>query len=253
VENKIQQRNKQVTATSLNIGQTTLCYSPWSAPWDSQIRLIKIGFFIQTSFSPLWTTSRPKIIIPSYSLVPKVSLTSKSINTIGAGNPYNAIHDARCKHFLLNLGLVSFIFPPKLSVCLIRHHAMKTYRKVEGIHSFTYTSMALQPLVGPWPLFQFRNLFQTDGSTPWTSDPPVARPLPTHRPTQTQIKRRQATTPRLGFEPTTPAFERAKWVRALDRAAGYCDRWSMIWLKSVTNKSWREKWSTRFMSSIVHL
>jgi hypothetical protein len=40
--------------------------------------------------------------------------------------------------------------------------------------------MALQPFVGPWPLFQFCNLFDTDGTTPLTSDQPVERPLPTH-------------------------------------------------------------------------
>jgi hypothetical protein len=49
--------------------------------------------------------------------------------------------------------------------------------------------MALQPFVGTWPLLQFRNLFYTDGRTPRTSDQPVARPLPTHRATQTQNKR----------------------------------------------------------------
>jgi hypothetical protein len=57
------------------------------------------------------------------------------------------------------------------------------------IHSFIHLSMALQPFVGPWPLRQFRNLFYTDGRTPWTGDQPVARPLPTHRTTQTQNKR----------------------------------------------------------------
>jgi hypothetical protein len=41
--------------------------------------------------------------------------------------------------------------------------------------------MALQPFVGPWPLLQFRNLFYTDGRTPWMSDQTVAKPLPTHR------------------------------------------------------------------------
>jgi hypothetical protein len=40
----------------------------------------------------------------------------------------------------------------------------------------------------------------------------VARPLPTHRTTQTSM-------PRVGFEPTIPVFERAKTVHALDRAA----------------------------------
>jgi hypothetical protein len=48
--------------------------------------------------------------------------------------------------------------------------------------------MSLQPFIGPRPLFQFRNIFYTDGRTPWTSDQPVTRPLPTHRTTQTQNK-----------------------------------------------------------------
>jgi hypothetical protein len=55
------------------------------------------------------------------------------------------------------------------------------------VDSFIHSSMSLQP--GPWPLLQFHNLFYTDGSTHWTSDQPVARPLPTHRTTQTQNKR----------------------------------------------------------------
>jgi hypothetical protein len=40
---------------------------------------------------------------------------------------------------------------------------------------FIHSSMALQPVVGPWPLLQFRNLFHTVGRTPWTSDQPVAK------------------------------------------------------------------------------
>jgi hypothetical protein len=40
-------------------------------------------------------------------------------------------------------------------------------------------------LCAPWPLFQFLNLY-TVGRTPWTGDQPVARPLPTHRTTQTE-------------------------------------------------------------------
>jgi hypothetical protein len=43
-------------------------------------------------------------------------------------------------------------------------------------------------LLAPWPLiFQFHDHF-TDGRTPWTSDQLVARPLPKHKTTQTQIK-----------------------------------------------------------------
>jgi hypothetical protein len=44
--------------------------------------------------------------------------------------------------------------------------------------------MALQPFVGPWPLFIFL-IFYTDGRTPWTGDQPVARSLSTHIITQT--------------------------------------------------------------------
>jgi hypothetical protein len=50
-------------------------------------------------------------------------------------------------------------------------------------------------------------------------DQPFARPLPTHRTTQTQNKRAQSSMPRVGIEPTTPVFEREKTIHALDRAA----------------------------------
>jgi hypothetical protein len=55
--------------------------------------------------------------------------------------------------------------------------------------------------------------------SPWTGDQSVARPLPTHRTTQTQNKRTQTSMPRVGFELTTAVFERAKTVHASDRAA----------------------------------
>jgi hypothetical protein len=65
--------------------------------------------------------------------------------------------------------------------------------------------------------FLFLNLY-TVGRTPWTGDRPFARPLPTYRTAQTQNKRTQKSMPRVGFEPITPVFERAKTVHALDRA-----------------------------------
>jgi hypothetical protein len=77
--------------------------------------------------------------------------------------------------------------------------------------------MALQPL-WTWLFFQFLDHF-TDGRTPWTSDQPVARPLSTHRKTQTQNKCTQTSMPRVGFESTIPVFKRAKTVPVLDRAA----------------------------------
>jgi hypothetical protein len=66
--------------------------------------------------------------------------------------------------------------------------------------------------------FSFLILY-TVGRTPWMGDQPVARPLPTHRTTQTQNKRTQTSMTLVGFEPTIQVFEQAKTVRALDGAA----------------------------------
>jgi hypothetical protein len=72
---------------------------------------------------------------------------------------------------------------------IIQHWGRGNQSNFKLLHSFINSSMALQPFVGPRPLLQFRNHFYTDGKTPWTSDQPVARPLPIHRTTQTQNKR----------------------------------------------------------------
>jgi hypothetical protein len=50
----------------------------------------------------------------------------------------------------------------------------------------TYLSMALQPFVGPWPLFSFLILYPVC-KTPWTGDQSVAKPLLVHITTQTDI------------------------------------------------------------------
>jgi hypothetical protein len=57
----------------------------------------------------------------------------------------------------------------------------------KGIYEYNYLSTALQPLWTMATFFQFLNTY-TIGRTPWTGDQPVARPLPTHRSTQTQNK-----------------------------------------------------------------
>jgi hypothetical protein len=59
---------------------------------------------------------------------------------------------------------------------------------------FVYLSMALQLLVGPWPLFSSLILY-TVCRTPWKGDQPVARPLPLRRRTQTQNKHTQISMP----------------------------------------------------------
>jgi hypothetical protein len=79
-------------------------------------------------------------------------------------------------------------------------------------------SMAIQLYVKPWPLLSFLIPY-TDGRTTWTSDQPVARPLPTHRTTQTQNKYTQTSIPEVGIEPTIPVFEQPKTFHSLDRAA----------------------------------
>jgi hypothetical protein len=79
--------------------------------------------------------------------------------------------------------------------------------------------------------FSFQILFWV-GRTSWTVHQPVTRPVPYTRDninTQTSMLR-------LGFEPTTPAFERKKTIHILDRAAtliGFCifreDKFKSSW------------------------
>jgi hypothetical protein len=56
---------------------------------------------------------------------------------------------------------------------------------------------------------------KTVGRTPWIGDQPVARPLHI----QAENKHKQTSMSWVGFEPTIPAFERAKTVHPLDLAA----------------------------------
>jgi hypothetical protein len=74
------------------------------------------------------------------------------------------------------------------------------------------------PLLGLVCFFSFL-LYYTVNRTPWTGDRALAKPRPTHRTTQTQNKRKQTSITRVGLEPMTPVFERAKTVHALARVA----------------------------------
>jgi hypothetical protein len=62
-----------------------------------------------------------------------------------------------------------------------------------------YLSIYLQSFL--LDLGRFINFFilYTAGRTPWTGDQSVARPLPTHRTTETQDKRSQTSMPWVGF------------------------------------------------------
>jgi hypothetical protein len=87
-----------------------------------------------------------------------------------------------------------------------------------NIHSFSFIKWLYGLFLGPGLYFS-SVIFSHGRRTPWSSDQLVARPLPTHRTTQTQNKRRKHPCLRVGFEPTIPAFERAKTVHALNGAA----------------------------------
>jgi hypothetical protein len=85
-------------------------------------------------------------------------------------------------------------------------------------HYIFYLSVAHSPFLDHGRFCSFLILYRL-GRTPWTGDQPVARPLPTHRTTQTQNKRIQTSMPWVGFELTIPTFKPAKTIHALDRAA----------------------------------
>jgi hypothetical protein len=74
------------------------------------------------------------------------------------------------------------------------------------------------PFVGSYSFFSFFVLY-TVGRIHWTGDQHVARPLPTHRTTQTQNKRKQTSMLRVGFVPMIPAFEGAETIHDLDLVA----------------------------------
>jgi hypothetical protein len=87
---------------------------------------------------------------------------------------------------------------------------------------FYHNSLSLSPwFYSPLDLDRFFTflILYTVGRTLWTGDELVARPLPTHRTTQTQNNSIQTSMTRVGFEPMIPVFERAKTVHASDCAA----------------------------------
>jgi hypothetical protein len=79
-------------------------------------------------------------------------------------------------------------------------------------------SMALQPFDEDFSSFLSFLILYRVGKTPWTGDQPVARPLRTHKTTQTEY-RTQTSMLWVWFEPTIPVCERAKTVHSLDHAA----------------------------------
>jgi hypothetical protein len=72
--------------------------------------------------------------------------------------------------------------------------------------------MALQPFIGPWPLFCFLIFYTVVGLFGWRISPLQGRYMHIQDSTQTFL-------PQVEFEPTISVFERAKTIEALDRVA----------------------------------
>jgi hypothetical protein len=111
----------------------------------------------------------------------------------------------------------------------IPHDQTRVWTRATAVGSRRLTAWAMaRPYLGS---FISSLILYTVGKTPWTGDQPFARPLPAHRTTKIQNKRTQTSMPRVGFEPTIPAFERTQTVHALDHAATViCRRAHTAWI-----------------------
>jgi hypothetical protein len=113
---------------------------------------------------------------------------------------------------------------------------------------YCYSSL-YSPLVG---LGRFLNLLilYTIGKIPWTGDQPIARSLPTRRTTQTE--QTQTSMPRVGLEPTTPAFDWEKTVYALDRAVTVIREWCN-WHRRITGMPLLNYELTNVLQNVVQM
>jgi hypothetical protein len=99
-------------------------------------------------------------------------------------NVWRRLHIAKLVIMKFASAIFYFLY---ILIYFINEELNSNFCSDSSIHSFI--NGCIQPFIGPWPFLQFRNLCYTDGRTHWMGDQPVARPLPTHRTTQTQNKR----------------------------------------------------------------
>jgi hypothetical protein len=110
----------------------------------------------------------------------------------------------------------------------LARHSLFTFELLHTVYSFIHSfihSTVLQLFVEPWPLLQFRKFFYTGGRTPWTSDQPIARPLPKHRTTQHRINTHIHA---LSGIRTHDSSARASEDNSCFRPCGHCDRLSLL-------------------------
>jgi hypothetical protein len=90
--------------------------------------------------------------------------------------------------------------------------------------------MLSQWLYSPLDLGRFFSflIIYTVGRTPWTGDQPVARPLLTHRTTQTQNKRTQTSMPHWDrtHDPSVRADEDGSCLRSRGHYVGWIKYWT---------------------------
>jgi hypothetical protein len=97
--------------------------------------------------------------------------------------------------------------------------------QIQHVNKPSIYAMAIQPKSGLGLGFLTTQEFTQTAGLSWTSDHPVARPLPTQDKT-TYKHKRQTSMPRVGFEPAIPATKQPQ-TYALDRAAtgiGYVNK-----------------------------
>jgi serine acetyltransferase len=99
---------------------------------------------------------------------------------------------------------------------LVKHGDNFTFTFHSFIHSFIHSSVAPQPFVGPGLFFSFVNFLFIQSVAPIGRGISPSQGRHLHN---TQNKRTQTSMPWVGSEPTIPAFEWAKIVHALGRAA----------------------------------
>jgi hypothetical protein len=111
----------------------------------------------------------------------------------------------------------------------------------EWVKYVTYClSIVPQPFVGPWPLFQFLDLF-TQSVGPLGRGISSSQSRYLHTGQHKQNKRTQTSIPQVRFEPTIPVFDQTKTVHGLDRAATVNGMWHTYTVqKSPDNRGFQE-------------
>jgi hypothetical protein len=160
--------------------------------------------------------------VPGSSLCPNAVYTNENCNFFKFVAP-----EIRLLPLLPDFFFIRIVPGPSLSVCLsVCLSAYGSTTLVDLCRFFNFL-IGIVRLRTKATEFSFPNLYIV-GTIPWMGDQSVARPLPTHRTTQTQNKRTQVSMPLVGFELT---FERAKAVRPLDREATVMDSTFIIKVK----------------------